>query len=522
MPRSEDERAGDGEGAARFTEARTQLVEGVGDTGHAVEPDHPVGVTDADAERGRRINGHAGPGVQSVPLEPGIADLRILEVSVEPAFLDVEPGERAADEDVRDVLETHAILEPTVDAVELNASCPNVAWGRDRDNEAHLGVLLRELRAARSTPLVVKLPPFRTDVEREVIAHFVDLSRALGQPRSYAELYGLLFISPRPLPMDDLVARLNISKGSASQGLKFLRDIGAVRAVELDDDRRTHYEAVAELRHLAGRFLRDQIGPQLVGNEARLERLADGVGEIADAEPPAARQKQLETGFGGVFFLLNILLACGLYPDFTRPRDRGLDPSPFWLLDRLARRMFGRAYRGDPLSGWLRREGLPGALPRGWKADPHWLRGLPPGRHAFRNSRHRTVLWDLRGFALCDLPGRRDRARLLERYGGCGEQVIGVLEPQHGVGRARGVEQRIEILLGLGAVLADYALQVDLEQVDGEFAREQARGQQLVAARGSGEQHAHALGRPALRGFDLRAPCGESLRHRPYRVRSDG
>jgi DNA-binding transcriptional regulator GbsR (MarR family) len=123
-----------------------------------------------------------------------------------------------------------------------------------------------------------------TEVEREVIAHFVDLSRVLGQPRSYAELYGLLFISPRPLPMDDLVERLNISKGSASQGLKFLRDIGAVRAVELDDDRRTHYEAVAELRHLAGRFLRDQIGPQLVGNEARLERLADGVGEMVDAD----------------------------------------------------------------------------------------------------------------------------------------------------------------------------------------------------------------------------------------------
>jgi hypothetical protein len=145
--------------------------------------------------------------------------------------------------------------------------------------------------------------------------------------------------------------------------------------------------------------------------------------EIAGAEPPAARQKQLETGFGGVFFLLNILLACGLYPDFTRPRDRGLDPSPFWLLDRLARRMFGRQYRGDPLSGWLRREGLPGALPRGWRADPHWLRGLPPGRYAFRNSRHRTVLWDLRGFALCDLPSRPDRARLLERYRRCGEQV---------------------------------------------------------------------------------------------------
>jgi dihydroorotate dehydrogenase len=74
-----------------------------------------------------------------------------------------------ADQDLPDALETHAVLEPHVDAIELNASCPNVAWGRDRDNEAHLVRLLRELRRRRSRPLFVKLPPFRTDVEREVV-----------------------------------------------------------------------------------------------------------------------------------------------------------------------------------------------------------------------------------------------------------------------------------------------------------------------------------------------------------------
>ena len=50
-----------------------------------------------------------------------------------------------ADQDLPDVLETHALVEPFVEAVELNASCPNVAWGRDRDNETHLAHLVREL-----------------------------------------------------------------------------------------------------------------------------------------------------------------------------------------------------------------------------------------------------------------------------------------------------------------------------------------------------------------------------------------
>jgi dihydroorotate dehydrogenase len=85
-----------------------------------------------------------------------------------------------ADQDLSDVLETHALLEPHVDAFELNASCPNVSWGRDRDNEAHLTSLLLELGTRRSTPLLVKLPPFRTDVERDVVLALADIAQRAG------------------------------------------------------------------------------------------------------------------------------------------------------------------------------------------------------------------------------------------------------------------------------------------------------------------------------------------------------
>jgi dihydroorotate dehydrogenase len=85
-----------------------------------------------------------------------------------------------ADEDLPDVLETHALLEPHVHAVELNASCPNVSWGRDRDNEAHLGGLLRALGARRRSPLFVKLPPFRTDAEREAVLALARIAQEGG------------------------------------------------------------------------------------------------------------------------------------------------------------------------------------------------------------------------------------------------------------------------------------------------------------------------------------------------------
>src|SRR6266511_2642951 len=74
-----------------------------------------------------------------------------------------------ADQDPGEVMATHAQLEPHVDGVELNVSCPNVSWGRDRDNEGHLTLLMRQLGARRARPLFVKLPPFRSDVEREAV-----------------------------------------------------------------------------------------------------------------------------------------------------------------------------------------------------------------------------------------------------------------------------------------------------------------------------------------------------------------
>jgi len=109
--------------------------------------------------------------------------------------------------------------------------------------------------------------------EVEIIQIFVQFSRALGQPRSLAEIYGLLFISHEPLPMDTLIERLNLSKGSASQGLKYLQDLGAVQVVYVAGERRGHYKAVAELRNLAGRFLRQQILTPFEGGESRLDSI---------------------------------------------------------------------------------------------------------------------------------------------------------------------------------------------------------------------------------------------------------
>jgi DNA-binding transcriptional regulator GbsR (MarR family) len=147
-------------------------------------------------------------------------------------------------------------------------------------------------------------------VEIEVIHLFVQFSRALNQPPSIAEIYGLLFVSPRPLPQDDFGDRLNMSKGTASQGLRYLLDLGAVRTVYVAGDRRVHYEAVAELRNLAGRFVRQQILNNFEDSSTRLDRIAVEAQKLSGDERKiaVARGKMLKSWEANIKRILPIIL----------------------------------------------------------------------------------------------------------------------------------------------------------------------------------------------------------------------
>jgi len=119
-------------------------------------------------------------------------------------------------------------------------------------------------------------------LQQQVVDFFVDGVRILGLPRSIGEIYGLLFISSEPLALDDLVAKLGISKGSASQGLRTLKTLGAVRETEGNSDRRTYYEPATELKRLVGGFIREQVRPHLNSGKSKLQQLSETVALTQD------------------------------------------------------------------------------------------------------------------------------------------------------------------------------------------------------------------------------------------------
>lgn len=131
---------------------------------------------------------------------------------------------------------------------------------------------------------VAKVGPGLSPIEMETIEMFINFFRLLGLPKSIGEIYGLLFVSPKPLTMDELMYRLDISLGAASQGLKALRSVGAVKAVYSPGERKDRFVADLELNRFAGSFIKEQLLPKLDQAAARIQRMESALDSLPESE----------------------------------------------------------------------------------------------------------------------------------------------------------------------------------------------------------------------------------------------
>lgn len=153
-----------------------------------------------------------------------------------------------------------------------------------------------------------------SELEVESIELFIGFFKLIGLQKSVGEIYGLLFVSSRALAMDDIVRRLGISLGAASQGLKVLRTVGAVKSVYMPGDRRDHYVADLELSKFASAFIQEELKPKLdraLERIGTMQNLANEMeaGDRSSAEERLERLKHwLERGESMLPWLLKFLV----------------------------------------------------------------------------------------------------------------------------------------------------------------------------------------------------------------------
>ncbi len=138
---------------------------------------------------------------------------------------------------------------------------------------------------------LLEKPERLSELDIEAIEMFISFLKLIGLPKSVGEIYGLLFVATSALSMDDLIDRLQISMGAASQGLKLLRSVGAVKVVYIPGERRDHYVADLELSKFATSFIKDELNPRMKRALQRVERMESLAQEMNEKDRKAAFQR---------------------------------------------------------------------------------------------------------------------------------------------------------------------------------------------------------------------------------------
>ena len=130
-----------------------------------------------------------------------------------------------------------------------------------------------------------------TEIETEAIEMFIGFFKLIGLPKSVGEIYGLLFVSREPLAMDRIMAKLGLSLGAASQGLKVLRSVGAVKPVYVPGARKDHYAADLELSRFATGFIKEELQPRITQSKERIARMRELSEEMDDEEKESTEMR---------------------------------------------------------------------------------------------------------------------------------------------------------------------------------------------------------------------------------------
>src|SRR6266566_8718100 len=92
-----------------------------------------------------------------------------------------------------------------------------------------------------------ELPQRLEEVEDRFVDLWDTMSSLWGISPTMARIHGLLYISGAALSMDDIMARLGISRGNVSMNLSKLLEWGLVRRVHKRGDRRDYYESLKDV-----------------------------------------------------------------------------------------------------------------------------------------------------------------------------------------------------------------------------------------------------------------------------------
>lgn len=133
-----------------------------------------------------------------------------------------------------------------------------------------------------------------TEAQDRFVAAWGRMAGAWGISRTMAEVYALLHIAGRPMCTDDVMARLQISRGNASMSLRSLQDWGIVTLETRRGDHKDYkkyFSAEQDVWALFRAIVRERMKREVEPLLASLYEIRD-MTALEQSRPPTAEDRR--------------------------------------------------------------------------------------------------------------------------------------------------------------------------------------------------------------------------------------
>jgi len=141
-----------------------------------------------------------------------------------------------------------------------------------------------------------------------------NISKFWGFNRLMGQLYGLLYMSPEPMTLDQLAEGLQVSKGSVSTNIRAIERWGMVEKVWVKADRKDYYRAETKFMDIVIKILQEREKKEFDSALKAVSECLEGVKTLPVSEETRFLKKRfanMQRFFGfidkSVFSVLHLL-----------------------------------------------------------------------------------------------------------------------------------------------------------------------------------------------------------------------
>jgi len=135
------------------------------------------------------------------------------------------------------------------------------------------------------------MPQPLTKIKKDFIEGLSHISRFWGFPKGMGAIFGVLYLSPAPLSLDEIVAETGLTKGAISTEIRALARMGLVHRSSKLVDRKDYYAAETDFYQAIRSILKER-------QNSEFERAVRSVRETLDElEAGSKSQKDAEWQF---------------------------------------------------------------------------------------------------------------------------------------------------------------------------------------------------------------------------------